>query len=119
MLRSMTGFGRADAAGPHLTLSVEVKSVNHRHLDVALKLPRALAGFELDARRLVQAAAQRGRVDVTVSLSPVEGATLNPLTVNLAQAREYVEIARRLADETNLVGGATVAWLLGQPGVIS
>jgi uncharacterized protein (TIGR00255 family) len=115
----MTGYGRAEAAGPRLALAVEVKSVNHRHLDIALKLPRAVASLEPDARRLVQSAIQRGRVDVTVSLSPVEGGNLNPLAVNLAQAREYAEVARRLADEMNLVGGPTVAWLLEQPGVIA
>ena len=54
MIRSMTGYGRADAAAPRLALSVECKSVNHRHLDVALKLPRALSSLEPDARRLVQ-----------------------------------------------------------------
>jgi uncharacterized protein (TIGR00255 family) len=119
MIRSMTGYGRAEAAGPRLGLAVEVKSVNHRHLDVAVKLPRAIASLEMDARRLVQSAVQRGRVDVSVSLVPVEGQSLNPLTLNLAQAREYMAIARRLADETSLVGGATVAWLLDQPGVIT
>ncbi len=119
MIRSMTGYGRAEVSGPRLALLVECKSVNHRHLDVALKLPRAVASLELDARRLVQAQVQRGRVEIAVSLLPVEGGILNPLSVDLVQAREYVEIARRLADETNLVGGATVAWLLEQPGVIS
>jgi uncharacterized protein (TIGR00255 family) len=119
MIRSMTGYGRAEMAGARLGLAVEVKSVNHRHLDVAVKLPRAIASLELDARRLVQSAVQRGRVDVSVNLVPVEGQSLNPLTLNLAQAREYVAIARRLADETSLVGGATVAWLLDQPGVIT
>jgi len=119
MIRSMTGYGRAEAAGPRLVLAVECKSVNHRHLDIALKLPRAMTSLEPDARRLIQSAIQRGRIDVSVSLLPVEGGSLNPLAVNLAQAREYVEVARRLADETNLVGGATVAWLLEQPGVIT
>ena len=95
VIRSMTGYGRAEAANARLGLAVEVKSVNHRHLDVALKLPRAIAGLEQDARRLVQSAVQRGRVDVAVSLVPVEGRTLNPLTVDLVLAREYVATARR------------------------
>ena len=64
MIRSMTGYGRAEAANARLGLAVEVKSVNHRHLDVAVKLPRAIASLEPDARRLVQSAVQRGRVDV-------------------------------------------------------
>ena len=119
MIRSMTGYGRAEAAGTRLRLAVEVKSVNHRHLDVAIKLPRAIASLELDARRLVQASVQRGRVDVSVSLLPVEGQTLNPLSLNLAQARQYVDIARRVSEENHVSGGATVSWLLDQPGVLS
>ncbi len=119
MICSMTGYGRAEASGPRLALTVEVKSVNHRHLDVALKLPRAMSSLEPDARRLVQSTVQRGRVDVAVSLLPVEGSAATPLSVDLVQAREYAEVAQRLADELNLVGGPTVPWLLEQPGVIT
>jgi uncharacterized protein (TIGR00255 family) len=119
MIRSMTGYGRAEAAGPRLAVSVECKSVNHRHLDVALKLPRALASLELDARRLAQAAVQRGRVDVAVSLAPVEGGSLTPLSVNVAQAREYMQIAHRLESELRLTGAPTLTWLLEQPSVIA
>ncbi len=46
MIRSMTGYGRAEVAGARLALSVECKSVNHRHLDIALKLPRAIGTLE-------------------------------------------------------------------------
>ena len=119
MIRSMTGYGRAEAAGDRVALSVECKSVNHRHLDISLKLPRLLGAFELDARRLVQSAAQRGRVEVTVSLAPVEGATFNPPSINAAQAREFAEAARRLSDELGLPGVPTVEWVLGQPGVVT
>ena len=62
MIRSMTGYGRAEVAGVRLSLSVECKSLNHRHLDIALRLPRALSALELDARRVIQGAVQRGRV---------------------------------------------------------
>lgn len=119
MIRSMTGYGRAEAAGARVTLAVECKSVNHRHLDIALKLPRALLSLEADARRLVQSAVGRGRVDVSVSLNPVAGGTLNSLSVNVSQAREYADMARKLADELGLGGGPTLAWLFEQPGVIS
>ncbi len=119
MIRSMTGYGRAEAAGPRLAVSVECKSVNHRHLDVALKLPRALASLEADARRLVQSAVARGRVEVSVTLTPVGGGELTSLSVNLTQAREYGELARKLVDELRLPDGPTLGWLLDQPGVVS
>ena len=119
MIRSMTGYGRAEAAGARVALSVECKSVNHRHLDVSLKFPRILGGFEADARRLVQSAVSRGRVDVSVSLAPVGGGALNPLAVNAAQAREFADAAKRLADELRLRLVPTVEWVLDQPGVLS
>ncbi|MGH7421881.1 MAG: YicC/YloC family endoribonuclease, partial [Candidatus Rokuibacteriota bacterium] len=97
MIRSMTGYGRAEATGARTILSVECKSVNHRHLDVSLKLPRVLGGFESDARRLIQSAVQRGRVDISAAVTAAEGTVLNPLSVNLAQATEYAEAARTLA----------------------
>jgi len=125
MIRSMTGYGRAEAAGPGLALSVECKSVNHRHLDVVVKLPRSLASLEADVRRTIQAALGRGHVEVSVSLSPVEGGALTPLSVNIAQAREYSRAAQSLADGLGLGDLAGVRWhpspdwLIDQPGVLS
>ena len=66
MVRSMTGFGRGEASGESIAVTVELRSVNHRHLDVAVRLPRSLAALELDVRRLVQSRLERGRVDVVL-----------------------------------------------------
>lgn len=118
MIRSMTGYGRAEVAGPRLTVSVECRSVNHRHLDIALKLPRALVAYEPDARRLVQASVQRGRIDVSASLMPAGGGG-GILSVNLAQAREYEAAARALADGLGLTPSLRIEWLLAQPGVLA
>jgi len=114
----MTGYGRSEASGSRLCLGIEVKSVNHRHLDVAIKLPRTLSALEADMRRLVQSAVQRGRIDVAVNLSPLPGRPLGSLSVDLALAREYADTARQLGDELGLVGGPTVTWLLEQPGIV-
>ena len=119
MIRSMTGYGHAEVAGVRLSLSVECKSLNHRHLDVALRLPRALGAFELDARRLIQGAVQRGRVEVSVTVVPLEGAPAADLTINMAQARAYIDMARRAGDELKLGGIPSLQWMLEQPGVIS
>lgn len=119
MIRSMTGYGRAEVAGARLGLSVECKSLNHRHLDIALRLPRGLSALELDARRVIQGAVQRGRVEVSVSVSPIEGMPTADLTINMAQARAYIDMARRAGDELNLGGIPTLQWTLEQPGVIT
>jgi uncharacterized protein (TIGR00255 family) len=119
MIRSMTGYGRAESTGASTILTVECKSVNHRHLDVSLKLPRVLASFEADARRLIQASVQRGRVDVSTTVTTAEGTVLNPLTVNVAQAREYADAARRLSEALDLSDGPSLGWVMGQPGVLT
>jgi uncharacterized protein (TIGR00255 family) len=119
MIRSMTGYGRAEASGPQLAMSVECRSVNHRHLDIALKLPRALSALEADARRMVQSAMARGRVDVSVNLVPAGADSLATLSVDVTLAREYLAAARQLTDALELRDGPGLGWLLERPGVIS
>src|SRR2546426_1342212 len=118
MVRSMTGFGRAEASGEPLAVAVEARSVNHRHLDVALRLPRGFAALELEARRLVQSRLERGRVDVNVQLTPLGGGAAQRVQVDAALAREYVARARALATELGLEGAPNLAWVLERPGVV-
>src|SRR5437879_13517216 len=95
-LRSMTGFGRAEvSAGPH-ALSVEARSLNHRHLHVALRLPRALADLEMDARRVIQSRLERGRVEIAVDLRPATDAAGDKLSADEALAAQYVPRSRAL-----------------------
>jgi uncharacterized protein (TIGR00255 family) len=114
----MTGFGRAEASGDHIAVTVEARSVNHRHLDVALRLPRTLAALELDARRLVQGRLERGRIDIAVTLTAVAGAATQRVQVDAALAREYVARARALAMELALEGAPTLTWVLERSGVV-
>src|SRR5262245_8393082 len=118
MIRSMTGFGRAEAVGDTVAVTVEIRSVNHRHLDVALRLPSTLAMLELDARRLVQARLERGRVDVGVQLTPTGGQPAQDVRANESLARRYAEQARHLGRELGLTGEPSLAWLLERPGVL-
>src|SRR6266481_3750852 len=119
MIRSMTGYGRAEVAGARLSLTVECKSLNHRHLDIVVKLPRAFSALELDARRIIQAAVQRGRVEIGVSAVPIEGTPATGLSVDMAQARAYVAMARRVGDDLKLGDRLDLQWVLERPGVLS
>src|SRR2546426_1053231 len=106
-LRSMTGFGRAEVRAGPIAITVEARSLNHRHLDVTLRLPRALAGLEMDARRLLQSRLERGRVEIAVQLSPAAGASPQQVPaaptlaaglrvqVDLVEARVPAAVARR------------------------
>ncbi len=118
MIRSMTGFGRAEVAGEALVVTVEVRSVNHRHLDVGVRLSSALAGFEADVRRVVQGRVERGRVDVSVQVTQVSTRSSRTVRLDTALARRYVEEARALAGELGLAGEVPLGWVLERPGVL-
>jgi uncharacterized protein (TIGR00255 family) len=118
MIRSMTGFGRAEATSAAFVLTVEARSLNHRHLDIALRLPAALTSLEADTRRLVQSRLERGRVEITVQLSPVGGGPASDVRLNRLLARRYLESARALARELRLPREKMLVWLLERPGVV-
>jgi uncharacterized protein (TIGR00255 family) len=117
-LRSMTGFGRAEATGDAATVTVEARSVNHRHLDIALRLPRALGVFEMDARRMIQSRLERGRIDVAVQLGPAPGQSTQQVRADATLAAQYVAEARELGRTVGLGGDVTLAWVLERPGVV-
>ena len=118
MICSMTGFGRAEASTDICTISVEARSVNHRHLDLAMRLPRALASLEPRVRRALSQRLERGRIDLSVQLGPGVGNSLQRVAVDGALAREYAERARALATELGLAGDVSLTWLLERSGVV-
>ena len=118
MVRSMTGFGRAEVTGESIAVTVEARSVNHRHLDIGLRLPRTLASLELDARRLVQSRLERGRVDVTVQVTPLAGTSTQRVQVDGGLAREYAARAAAMAAELGMAPVSGIEWLLERPGVM-
>src|SRR5262249_6127247 len=101
-LRSMTGFGRAEAISEGFAVPVAVRSVNPRHLDPRLTLPRALGAVEMDARRLIQSRLERGRIDVAVQVGPAPGQSTQQIRVDGALATQYVEQARALGHALGL-----------------
>jgi uncharacterized protein (TIGR00255 family) len=117
LIRSMTGFGRAESTSETYVLTVEARSVNHRHLDVALRLPKSLASVEPEARKLITSRVERGRVDVQVQVAPAPGRADHQVVVDASLARQYVERARALGAEVGLDGDVDLAWVLERPGV--
>jgi uncharacterized protein (TIGR00255 family) len=114
----MTGFGRAEALADGFAVTVEARSVNHRHLDIALRLPRALGAFEMDARRLIQSRLERGRIDVAVQVGPAPGQSTQQIRIDAALAAQYVERARALGRAAGLAEDVSLTWVLERPGVV-
>ena len=114
-MRSMTGFGQASWQGSGRRLSVEVRSVNQRFLDVKLSLPRECQAWEAELRDLVSGVAERGKVDVTIFRS---GSSSDDYTVEVNEpvARAAVEGWRSLQRTLKLPGTIDVAMLLTRGG---
>jgi uncharacterized protein (TIGR00255 family) len=107
MVRSMTGFGRADLERDGIQLSAEIRSVNHRYSEISVRLPRALQDHEARVRKLLGESVARGKVSLTVTAGGVIGET-GTLALDVEATDRLVGILRdlkaryRLTDEIDL-----------------
>lgn len=116
MIKSMTGFGRCEISEGTKKITVEMKSVNHRYLDVTVKMPKKLNYFDSAIRNILKEYIQRGKVDVFVSYENLnEGEEV--LTYNQGIAAQYMEYFRRMGDEFGLADDVTVSVLARCPEV--
>ncbi|MFD2371152.1 YicC/YloC family endoribonuclease [Brevibacillus sp. GCM10020057] len=117
MIRSMTGYGRADDMRGSLRLTVELRAVNHRFQEILVRLPRNWSMLEDQVRKLVAQYVRRGRVEVTVSL---EGSAATPSTVSIdwSVAEQFVQLSRELDQRFSLETPLCAKDLLLLPGVI-
>jgi uncharacterized protein (TIGR00255 family) len=111
----MTGYGAGSADAPTARVSVEVRSVNQRFLDVKVSGPREYGPWERELRDRVRAVAQRGRVEVTVARAPVPARRRYAVAVRVELARAYVGAARQLARTLSLDGGIGLGDVLRLP----
>ena len=115
---SMTGYGKGEYRENGLEFTVEVKSVNNRYLDLAVKSPRIFLAAEERIRLLVRAEISRGHVDVFVSYADKREKD-RALSVDLELARAYVQAAASLRAEFPAIGDdVTLSYLLRQPEIV-
>jgi uncharacterized protein (TIGR00255 family) len=114
--RSMTGYALARGDFKGWTIRVSVKSVNHRFLDVKLRIPDSLEPYEHRLRQAVRARIHRGHVDVNVNMEPGEAA---PVHVNRELLKSYVNAAEELRKQTGGKSDLDAVSLLRLPGVIT
>lgn len=116
-MKSMTGFGRAEASNGTVTLVVEMKSVNNRFRDVQLRLPREYAVLEPRAQNLLREAIHRGRLDVSVRRSSSDGASR--IVPDLGLVEQYRRAAAEVAQRLQVDAALPLAFVLAQPGVLT
>ena len=98
MIKSMTGYGRAQGSFSGGDITVEIKSVNNRYLDCGVKLPRGYAYLEEGVKSQVQKAISRGKVDVFITINAA-GADNVKISVNEPVAKGYIDAMHRLVQE--------------------
>lgn len=116
MIRSMTGYGRGERQIGGTYVAVDARSVNHRYLDVKLKLPPEVLPLESRLKKIVSRRVGRGRLDLTVNVRRDNGSP--DVRVNRALLRSYVKAARTVQKETGVPGEMSLTALLQLPGAV-
>lgn len=114
---SMTGYGKGEIEENGVKIAVEVKSVNHRFLDLGIKLPRLLISFEDSIRSQIKGRIARGHLDVFVNYKDTTD-ELSNITYNQSLTDKYIEIAKSIADKYNIPNDISVSNLFNLKNVI-
>jgi len=118
MIKSMTGFGRAEAVSRERKVSVELKSVNHRYLDLNIKMPKRLSYFEGEIRNVMKTYIRRGKVDVFITY---EDYTMGGMALkyNAELAKEYLGYLNQMSEELGIENDIRVSTLSRYPDVFT
>ena len=119
MIKSMTSFGRAQSEeNSILNFSIEMKSVNHRYLDINKRMPKAMISLEEKIRNMISKRLNRGKVDVFINYKNYGNSTAEPvLNINLAKA--YFECLKEIQNELHTIDDITTTKIARFPDVIT
>ena len=118
MIKSMTGYGKSNMSKNLREYQVEIKSVNHRYLDVSIKMPRSLSYLEEEIKKAVSSKLTRGKVDVFITFNnnSLEG---RDIKINTEIARMYIKELRNLAESEGIVADIPVTEISKLPDVLT
>lgn len=106
MLQSMTGFGSASTSD----FAIEVRSLNHRFMDIAVKMPQCLSRCEIPLRNILKERFQRGRFDISISMN---GERQTPIGINMEAAKNIYASLRDLKEALSIPGEIDIGTLAG------
>src|SRR5262245_34538883 len=116
MLKSMTGYGQGTANGENFTVMVDMRSVNHRTLDIHWRAPQDLASLEIPLKKMIQAAVSRKRVDMTINFTQNADVSFE---LNRPLIRNYLEALRMMREKFELVNETDLSALTRLPNVLT
>ena len=118
MVKSMTGFGRCEVSSEDYKISVEMKSVNHRYLDLSIKMPKKFNVFEADIRNLLKNGIQRGKVDLYITCENFSDKAVR-LNYNEVLARSARLFFAKMSEQFSIENDVKVSALSRYPEVIT
>ena len=118
MIKSMTGFGRCEIAEADRKFTVEMKGVNHRYLDVNIRMPKKLNFFESAIRNLLKQYVQRGKIDIFIGYEDMTESQMT-LKYNQKLAEEYMASFKQMEEQFGLDNDVRVSTLARCPEVLT
>ncbi len=118
MLKSMTGYGRAQKIVNGRDILVEIRSVNHRYYEYSSRIPRAYNYIDDKLKALLKSAISRGKVEIAVSVNNIEGKDTE-IAVNKGAAEGYVTALRSIAEELDLADDLSLSKLMKLPDIFN
>ena len=118
MIKSMTGYGKANLEKIERTYQIEIKSVNHRYLDISIKMPKAISYLEEDIKKCISKKIQRGKIDVFVTFENNSVEEKN-IKINTEIAKMYIEQLKKLAESENILSNIEVTDISKYPDVLT
>ena len=110
--QSMTGYGKGVAG----SIKAEARSINHKHLDIQMKLPSFLYSFETEIRKLIKSKFERGHVEISISRAEADA---HQIKINKTLAKEYYTALSDLKNELNLSGDIDIKTLASYRDIFS
>ena len=118
MIKSMTGYGKSNLSKDLRDYQIEIKSVNHRYLDISVKMPKTLSYLEDEIKKVISSKVRRGKIDVFVTFenNSTEG---NNIKMNTEIAKLYIKELKQLAKQENISANIEVTEISKYPDVLS
>ena len=118
MIKSMTGYGKGSLSENLRNYQIEIKTVNHRYLDISVKMPRALSYLEEEVKKIISEKIKRGKIEVFITFenNSTEG---KEIKINTEIAKIYIDELKKLADQENISSNIEVTEISKYPDVLS
>ena len=117
-MKSMTGYGKSSLAINFREYQVEIKTVNHKYIDINVKIPKVISYLEDEIRKLVNSQIKRGKIDISITFDNYSNEG-HDIKINYELAKMYIANLKKLAEEENILADINVTEISKLPDVLT